>query len=44
MSILWLCVGVVIGLFIPGPFDKIIRGWLKSLWSKILGKIKKTEN
>ena len=44
MSIVWLCVGIVIGLFIPGPFNKLIKGWLKSLWTKIIGKLRKTQN
>jgi len=42
MSILWLCIGIVIGLFIPGPFNSVLKGWIKSLWSKIFKT--KTQN
>jgi hypothetical protein len=38
MSILWLCIGILIGLFIPGPFNLVIRGWVVSLWNKIFKK------
>ena len=39
MSIVWLCIGIVIGLFIPGPFNNIIRGWLVSLWGRVVKKV-----
>jgi uncharacterized membrane protein YciS (DUF1049 family) len=41
MSIFWLCIGFIIGLFIPGPFNLTIRTVLINLWRKIIGK--KTE-
>lgn len=40
MAVLWLCIGIVIGLFIPGPFNTVIRCWISNLWGKIF---KKTE-
>jgi hypothetical protein len=44
MSIVWLCIGIVIGLFIPGPFNNLLKGWLKSLWGRVVEWLKKTEN
>jgi hypothetical protein len=38
MSILWLCIGILIGLFIPGPFNQVIRNWVVSLWNRIFKK------
>lgn len=44
MSILWLCIGIVIGIFIPGPFNNVVRGWLSNLWSKITGGSSEVKN
>lgn len=35
MNIIWLAVGIVIGVFIPSPMDATIKGWLGSLWGWI---------
>jgi len=35
MTILTFLFGVLIGIFIPGPFNEKIRSALKRLWNKI---------
>jgi len=37
-TIFWFIVGVIVGLFIPGPFNVTIKNQLSSLWNKITGK------
>ncbi len=35
----WVAVGLVIGLFIPGPFNETIKAGLKAAWHKLFLKI-----
>lgn len=35
MSIFWFALGILVGLFIPGPFNEAIKNWIKSLWGRI---------
>jgi hypothetical protein len=35
MPLIYLAIGLIVGLFIPSPLDGLIRGWLSALWSKI---------
>ena len=41
MSIFWFVLGITVGIFVPGPFDEVIRNGIKSLFNKIVKKIKK---
>jgi hypothetical protein len=38
MSIIWFCLGILIGLFIPGPFNQVIRDRVSSFWNRIFKK------
>lgn len=40
MLLFWIAVGVIIGLFIPGPFNESIKSVLKSLWHKVIDRFK----
>jgi hypothetical protein len=35
MAILCLFVGILIGIFIPGPYNAATREWFKSLYQKV---------
>ena len=30
-----ILIGICVGLFIPGPFNEVIRNWLRALWGKV---------
>lgn len=34
MSLIYLVVGFIIGLFIPSPVDALIKSWLSMAWEK----------
>lgn len=34
-EIFWFCLGIIIGLFIPGPYNETIKKGLISIWKKI---------
>jgi hypothetical protein len=40
MAMIYIAIGIVIGLFIPGPFNEKIKDALKALWHKIVDKVK----
>jgi hypothetical protein len=41
MALSYIIIGILIGLFIPGPFNMAIKAALKTLWDKALEKCKK---
>jgi hypothetical protein len=38
MSLLWVIVAFLVGLFLPAPYSTLVRGWVSALWTKISGK------
>jgi|WetSurSiteA1Bulk_404760.scaffolds.fasta_scaffold01663_10 hypothetical protein len=36
-SIFWLCVGIVIGVFLPIPYADQVRAWVLKIWSSVSG-------
>jgi hypothetical protein len=38
-TIFWFVVGVIVGLFIPGPYNTTVKTWLVGLWNKIFSKV-----
>lgn len=43
MSLVYLAVGFIIGLFIPSPIDSVIKSWLSAAWNKIKSIFTKQE-
>lgn len=39
MTLIYLCIGFLVGLFIPSPFDTFIKSWVSTLWGKIFKKV-----
>lgn len=44
MSLIYLVIGFIIGLFIPSPLDGLIKSWLSALWSKIKAMFNKNND
>jgi hypothetical protein len=38
-DIVYFCVGVVVGVFLPLPYADQVRAWLLKLWTYISGLI-----
>lgn len=37
-TISWFIVGVVVGLFIPGPYNTRVKNYITDIWNKLTNK------